>query len=351
MGHVSRQVCYKIYKIMFKQKKTYVILALIVAIVGGVYYYKNKKTVVTYTTQKAERGNLLRTVSVTGEVVAPVEADLSFKLSGQIESMLVNIGDRVEVGQKIATIDKGVLLSQLAAANQEVNAQKQALINMERRSDLYNHFQKEAQREMIKKAEEAVAQIQTSISDTTLYSPIVGTVIKRNVEVGEMTIANAVTANTSVVTIASDGALLTEVEVPESDILDVAVGQKAQVSLDALPSSEKLVAEVSEIEPASTVIQDVVYYKVKLKFSDPDARLKVGMSTDADINTAEKDGVIMIPLRAVKSDGSQNYVEILNADGVTTKKENVQTGMNGDDGMVEIVSGLVGGENVVLLAS
>lgn len=348
----SKAVCCKILKkFMFKKKKTYIILILVIAIIAGGYYFKSKKAVVTYTTQKAEKGNLLRTVSVTGAVVAPVQADLSFKLSGQVESMLVNIGDKVEVGQKIATIDKGVLLSQLAAANREVDAQKQTLINMERRSDVYNHFQKEAQREAIQKAEETVNQIQTNINDTTLYSPIAGMVIKRNVEVGETTVANAVTANTSVVTVASDGALLTEVNVPESDIVDVAIGQKAQVSLDALSSSEKLVAEVSEIEPASTVIQDVVYYKVKLKFTDPDARLKVGMSTDVDINTAEKDDVVMIPMRAIKNDGSQDYVEILNADGKTSRRVSVKIGMSGDDGMVEVTSGLSGGENVVVLTN
>ncbi len=336
---------------MFKQKKTYVILILLIALVGGGYYFKSKKPVIVYTAQKVEQGNLVRTVAVTGEIIAPVEADLSFKLSGQVESLLVNLGDRVEVGQKIATIDKGTLLAQLAQALQEVNAQKQALVNMERRADVYNHFQKEAQMAEIAKAEEAVRAVQTNITETTLYSPIAGMVIKKNVEVGETTVANAVTSNTAVVTIASDGDLETEVNVPESDIVNVKIGQKAKVSLDALSSDEKLDAAVFEIEPASTVIQDVVYYKVKLKFVAPDARLKIGMSSNVNINTAEKDGVVMVPMRAVKNENGQDYVEILNADGKTTKRENIQTGLKGDDGLIEITAGLSGGENVVVLAS
>lgn len=336
---------------MFKKKKTYVILVLIIAIVGGVYYFKSKKPVTTYTTQVVEKGNLVRTVAVTGEVIALVEADLSFKLSGQVESLLVNLGDRIEVGQKIATIDRGTLLSQLAQAQNEVNVQKQTLINMERRSDVYNHFQKEAQQAVIAKAEEAVRVGWINIDETTLYSPIAGTVIKKNVEVGEMTVANAVTSNTAVVTIASDGDLETQVNVPESDVVDVKLGQHAKVSLDALSSSEKLDAEVFEIEPASTVIQDVVYYRVKLRFTNPDARLKIGMSTNVDINTAEKDNVVMVPQRAVKNDNGQDYVEILNADGKTTSKMNIRTGLKGDDGMTEVTSGLNGGENVVVLSS
>jgi len=336
---------------MFKKKKTYVILVLIIAIIGGVYYFKSKKPVVTYTTQKAEKGNLVRTVSVTGEIIAPVEADLSFKLSGQIESLSVDLGDRVVVGQKIATIDKGTLLTQLAQAKHEVDAQKQALINMERRSDTYNHFQKESQKAIIKKAEEAVQVIKTNINETTLYSPIAGTVIKKNVEVGETTVANAVTSNTAVVTIASDGDLQTEVNVPESDIVNVKIGQHAKVSLDALDASDKLDATVFEIDPASTVIQDVVYYKVKLKFPTPDSRLKIGMSTNVDINTAEHDNVVMVPSRAVKNDGGQDYVKVLNPDGQTTNKINIQAGMKGDDGMIEVTQGLTGGEDVVVLTS
>ena len=336
---------------MFKKKKTYVILILIVAVVFGVYRYKTKKPVINYTTQKAEKGNLLRTVSVTGEIKAPVEADLSFKLSGQVTSLLVDLDDKVKVGQKIATIDQGTLPAQLAQAKHEVAVQKQTLINMERRSDTYNHFQKEAQKSTIDAAQETVKQIQTKIDETTLYSPIAGTVIKKNVEVGETTVANAVTSNTAVVTIASDGDLQTEVNVPESDIVNVKIGQHAKVSLDALPAMDKLDATVFEIDPASTVIQDVVYYKVKLKFPKVDPRLKIGMSTNVDILTAEHDNVVSVPSRAIKDDNGQDYVEVLNADGKTTKHVDIKTGMKGDDGMVEVTSGLSGGEDVVVLKS
>ncbi|MFA7319815.1 MAG: efflux RND transporter periplasmic adaptor subunit [Parcubacteria group bacterium] len=337
---------------MFKKKKTYFFIFLIIAIAGGAYYYKNKKPVVTYTTQKVEKGNLVRTVSVTGEIKAPVEADLSFKISGQVESISVNVGDRVEIGQQVATIDKGIMLSQLAQAQYDVAIQKQNLIDMDRKEDVYSHFQKEAQMDQIAKAEEAIKQMKTNINEAILFSPIAGTVIKRNVEVGEMTVANAVTENTSVLTIASDGDLQTQVNVPESDILNVKLGQKAKVSLDAFPSlDEKLNAEVSEIEPSSTVIQDVVYYRVKLEFTKSDARLKIGMSTNVDINTDEHNNVVMVPTRAVKNNNGQIYVEILNADGQTTKKANIQTGMKGDDGMIEVTAGLGGGENVVVLTS
>lgn len=330
---------------MFKKKKTYVILVLIIAIIGGVYYYKTKKSVVTYTTQRAEKGKLVRTVAVTGEIKAPQEVDLSFKYSGRIESLLVSVGDRVEKGQKIAIIDKGVLLEQLTQAQREMDTQKRTLTDMKKRDDTYNSAQKDAQRERIKKAEAAVAEIENKIGDTVLYAPLAGIVIRKSVEAGEMVAANA-----AVITLATEGDLEIKADISESDIINVFVGQKASVSLDALPASEKLSAEVMEIEPAATVIQDVVYYKTRLKLASQDERLKIGMSADADINTAEKNDVVMIPLRAVKNENGQDYVELLKAENVAEKVQ-VETGLRGDDGMVEIVSGLSGGEDVIVLSS
>ena len=337
---------------MFRKKKTYVIIILILLIAGGVYYVKSKKPTTLYTTEPATRGNLTRTVSVTGTIIPPIQADVAFKMSGRITTLSADMGDHVTKGQSLATIDTGTLPSQLVQAEQELAAQEKTLASMQRKGSSYSYFDKQSQGAVIKQDQASVSQIQTQIGYATLYAPISGTIIKKNVEVGEMAMADAVTADTSIFTIASDGDLETQVEVPESDIVNVVLGQKAQVTLDAFLASDILNATVSEIDPASTVIQDVVYYDVKLKFSQPDSRLKVGMSTNVDINTAEHDNVVMVPQRAIKTDSgsTQQYVDVLNADGKTTHRVNIQTGLVGDDAMVEATSGLTGGENVVVLA-
>jgi len=157
-------------------------------------------------------------------------------------------------------------------------------------------------------------------------------------------------ANASVLTVSSLGEPFVQLDVPESDIVDVKLGQSAKITFDALPSDENLEGEIFEIEPASTVISDVVYYKIKIKLAKLDERLKIGMSADADINTFQKDNVVMIPYRAVKNDGDQDYVEVLKAENAV-ERINVQTGLKGDDGIVEVVSGLKGGEKVVVISS
>jgi multidrug efflux pump subunit AcrA (membrane-fusion protein) len=140
--------------------------------------------------------------------------------------------------------------------------------------------------------------------------------------------------------------LLIESKIPESDIVKVKLGQKAKITFDSLTADDIFEGEIIEIDPASTTIQDVVYYVIKLKLNNVDSRIKPGMSANVDVSTAQKDNVIIAPLRAVKTEGKKKFVDVLLVDN-TIKKVYVETGLEGDDGMVEIKSGLSGGEKVV----
>lgn len=331
---------------MFHKKKTYIILALVILIIGGIWYWRSRAPKAQYITAQVQRGDLAQTVSVTGKLVSPVEVDLSSKVSGRVEKLFVDIGDKVKKGQKIAVLDKGVLLSQLRQARQEVAAQKQTLSYMKRGG--YKVEQKNSQRATIKEAEAAVSEIYDQLRETVIYSPLDGKVIKKSVEVGENVTANSAAGNAPIITIAQEGDLEIEANVPESDILKVALGQKADMTLDAFSTQDNFSAEVFEIEPASTVIQDVVYYKVKLKFLAPDARFKNGMSADIDIKTAEKNDVLSIPERAIGDDNGRKYVEILKDEKTgAVDRAYIATGLRGDEGMIEVTSGLNGGEKVV----
>lgn len=328
---------------MFKKKKTYIILVIIIAIVGGIFYFKNKKAVPQYTTEIAKKGTLAQTVSVTGKVKPVEKADISFKASGRIENLYAEVGDQVKKGQKIARIDKGTLIAELNQAKADVASQQNTLANMKRGQ--YKVEAENAQKEVVNKYQAQISAIQEQLGELTLYSPIDGTVTYKNYEVGE----NAV-ANSAVVTVSGLDGVEIDADVPESDIIKVALNQKADLTFDAFTSNDHFGATVTEIEPAATEIQDVVYYKVKLKLDRDEPRLREGMSSDIDIKTAERNNVIFAPLRAVKTENGQKYVEILKDEkNSVTEKINVTTGMEGDDGMVEIKSGLKGGEKVVTL--
>jgi HlyD family secretion protein/macrolide-specific efflux system membrane fusion protein len=332
-------------KKMLKKKKTYVILVIILLVGYGIYAAKSQKTVPQFTTESATKGNLAQTVSVTGTIVSAGQIDLSFKSAGKIIDMEVKVGDKVTQGQKIAEIDKGTLPQQINQAKADIAFQTSTYDNMKSNKDTYTKDQRDAQSSNVDKSKAALAALQQQLKDAVITAPKDGVIAKKNFDLGE-----TVAPNTAVVSLAGESDLEIESKVPESDIVKVVVGQHATVTLDAFSSDEKIDTEVAEIEPASTVIQDVVYYKVKLKLPSQDPRFRNGMSADIDIKTAERNNVVMAPLRAVKNENGHKVVEILkDAKTGLTEKVPVTIGLEGDDGIVEIKSGLVGGEKVVTL--
>lgn len=329
---------------MVKRKTTIWIVIIIAVIATGYYFLRPKAPTITYSTADVTKGNLAQTVSVTGTVNPNEQISLTFKTTGILKSINVDVGDQVKKGQKLAEIDTGSLLSQLKQVQEEVKVQKETLEHMKNNKDLYDKEQRDAQRAQIKSVEASVSAIFDQLRDVNMISPIDGIVIRRTADPGETVVLNL---NSPVLTIAKENDLIIESNVPESDILKLAIGQKVDVTLDALTLEDVFSAEVSEIDPASTVIQDVVYYRIKSKFDNLDSRFKVGMSANVNIHTAEADNVLMIPVRAVQTEGNNKFVKALNPDGKTTTKIQVQTGLQGDEGMVEIKSGLRGGQKVV----
>ncbi len=331
---------------MFK-RKTWIWIVIIAAVVfGGYKLLAGKKAVTTYTTEAVTRGDLAQTVSTTGKVVSAQQAELAFALTGSVDSVLVDVGDKVVQGQKLATIDRKTFPQQLSQAKMDIKIQKETLRNMERNRNeaVYSKNQRNAQEVVIKKAESAYSAVLRQMKDNALYAPVSGTITKKNVSTGEMAMAGE-----TVFVIANPEELLLESNIPEVDIVDIVVGQKVFMTFDALTEDEVFWASVTEVDPAATVIQDVVYYRVKMQLDSPDQRLKIGMTCNDDIVTANAENVLMVPQRAVKKDGSKKYVEILktNDDGETVEKVYVETGISGDNGMIEVKNNLKEGEKVI----
>jgi HlyD family secretion protein len=136
-----------------------------------------------------------------------------------------------------------------------------------------------------------------------------------------------------------------EVDISETDIAKVKLGDTAVVTLDAFGDDVKFSGKVFNIDPGATVIQDVVYYKVKISLDDTDKAIKPGMTANVVIKTAELSNVLIIPSRAVRSNGGKN-VRILE-NGIEKLVE-VKLGIKGDDGKAEVLSGLNEGQEVIV---
>lgn len=190
----------------------------------------------------------------------------------------------------------------------------------------------------------SVAQAQNELNKTQLRALADGVISKLDVEVGQ-----TVAMNTPVATILSSG-LAIKVDISESDIAKVQVHDSAMVTLDALGDDMKFTATVASIEPAETKVSGVVYYKTTLVLEKNDqiANVRPGMTANVSILTDQKENVLVIPQRAIiEQDGKKTVRVVIDKKKGKFEMKDVTTGLKGDNGEIEITSGLQENEEIV----
>jgi len=196
----------------------------------------------------------------------------------------------------------------------------------------------------VKSFEAAYETALNNLDKAVLRAPITGVIKKVNFKAGEVIGSPSVTSSDNFFAQMISFDNIFEAQVSESDIAKVAVGQSVRFTFDSLPD-ESFDGEVISIEPSATVIQDVVDFVVKMTLSQNDSRLRDGMSADVDISINKKENVISIPQRAVQDSNGKKIVQVLES-GKPADRE-VKLGLEGDGGLVEIVSGLNEGDLVI----
>ncbi|MBT4516548.1 MAG: efflux RND transporter periplasmic adaptor subunit [Candidatus Komeilibacteria bacterium] len=192
----------------------------------------------------------------------------------------------------------------------------------------------------IKRAQATLNRYLSNWSETVITAPVDGIITEVNFDVGEQTSMSG-----SVVSMIGLATMQIEVDVPESDVTKLAVSDQVEISLDAFSSDEKFIGTVTFIDPAATNIDGVVYYTTKVSFNEKDERIKSGMTADLTIATDSKEGVLVVPSRAVIYRAGKKYVQIYN--GSNLSELEVTTGLRGDGGLTEILTGLEEGVDVV----
>lgn len=328
-----------------KKRVIWIIIACV--IVGGIFWiFKKGDRDKTYITEEVKSGDISRSVSVTGEVVSKDRADISSKISSTVEDVYVSVGDEVSEGQRIARLNSDILSSQLKEAEEGLRIKEEAEKLARRQWDDYKPEERQSAVTATNQARQAVKTARERVRQSIVRSPIDGTVAFIAVDKGEW-----VSISSPIATVLRDDLLEIEMDVPESDIAEIEIGQTANLDFDAFDvnNDSNVKAKISQIYPAATVIQDVVYYKTKLEIVGDDSRMKPGMSVDVDVLIDEKKDVLVIPNRAIKTNGDK-YVTVLAEDGEEDERM-VKIGMKGDNGMTEILSGLSEGEKVVISVS
>lgn len=199
-----------------------------------------------------------------------------------------------------------------------------------------------AQEARVQQAEAKVETARAQFEKTILRSPISGVVTKKDARVGEI-----ISGTGSVLSVITDQNLQLDVNVPETDIAKITVGDTAMVTLDAYGETVTFEATVGSVEPAATVIEGVPTYKTTLYFTKYDARIKSGMTANIDIMTDKRENALAVPTRAITTRDGTQTVDVENPDK-TIRTVSVTLGMRSSDGRTEIVSGLTEGDRVIV---
>ena len=197
-----------------------------------------------------------------------------------------------------------------------------------------------AQEAKVEEAEAGVLHYSVQLSKTTMRAPISGVVTLQEAKVGEI-----VTANEKIVALISKSQFEIKAQIPEADIAMVMVNDTARVTLDAYGADVNFSVIVSDIDPAETIIDGVATYGTTLQFLKKDERIRSGMTANIDIESGARQDVIVISSRAVISKEGKKIVRIL-VNGEIEEVE-VETGLRGPDGNIEIISGINEGDKVV----
>jgi HlyD family secretion protein len=197
-------------------------------------------------------------------------------------------------------------------------------------------------RAAVMQARVAFDKARNDLRNIQILAPVDGVISEVLPDVGEQIAMNAVA-------IKMVGTELYDIEakVPESDIVKIAVGQNASITLDAYGDDVRFLGTVTAKDPAETKVQDAVYYKIRVQIEPNGREVKPGMTSNVTITTAEAKDVLWAPSRSIKtSNGSTRQVRIL----VEGKPQDriVETGLRGDEGRIEVKAGLKEGEMVIL---
>ena len=233
---------------------------------------------------------------------------------------------------------------QLAAAQSKVdNAREAAAVARANLAKIKSPARAEDLSLLAARIDQAQAGLETirhQKQESRLAAPFAGVIKNVFFEIGEQ-----VSAGVPIVELFSEDSFAIDLDVSETDIAKLAVGQAAIITLDAFGDDVKLVGAVAEIEPAETVLQEVIYYRTKVNFQADGQPVKSGLTANVAITTAQKDQVLLVPMRAVIQKPEGKFIRVLRAGQAVEKP--VQTGLISDGGRVEIISGLSAGETVI----
>lgn len=339
-------------------KKKHIVLiavAVVVAVLVIVNLRARQERALPVQVEDVARRDLTMMISASGSIRPERKVDISASTIGKVTRVAVEEGDRVEKGQFLVQIDPVELESTvarleaaLAAARanekQAASQAEQAKNDYERARALFEGGNRtsqeveaaktnydvavnrlEAIRHEIVQQRASLDAARHSLKEVTITAPMSGVVTRRNVEEGEIAIMGTLNnAGTVLLTIADLSTIEAEVEVDETEVTNISLGDRAKVTLDAFPDTS-FAAKVTEIGNSPIVAmasasQQGVDFKVVLTLEGTVPNVRPGLSADAEITVAEATGVPAIPIQSLTARRKRD-LDRAQADGAKRRGE------------------------------
>jgi len=293
---------------------------IVVTLVMNLGVERKERTEVTV--DEVERGTLVAKVSGPGRVRAETTVQISSSVMGRIVDLAVEEGDAVERGQLLLRLDDVYYRSQVEQARARVERTRAEFTAADRElSDAEEQFARQlisekerddflavaaSYREAHQEAKAALRAAEDQLDKTVFHSPIDGVVTRLNVEEGENVVTGTMNAPGTVIMTLSDlSNMEVEAEIDETDIVDVTIGHRAEIDVEALADTTLggVVTEVgnSGITSMAGTQEEVTNFLVTVLVDEVHVGLKPGMTATVEIITATHDGVLNVPIQSVVS--------------------------------------------------
>jgi len=355
---------------------------------------------------KAELGDIARSVVATGKVQPITKVEVKSKASGIVTRLDTDINAHVKQGQVLAQLDQQEILAQVAAQKAQLNAaesnaraaaaaiqydkvsaeapdlpmykntyernvamSKQGVVSQQSLDDAQQRYlaavntrdkavsQISVDTSKLRQAQAQVAQNEASLkqleeqlSYTTITSPMDGTILSRDVEIGDAVSSILVLGSTAtlVMTIGDITQVYVQGKVDESDIGKVYLGQAARIKVESF-KDKTFLGKVTKIAPLGVEKDNVTTFEVRVSIDNPGGELKANMTANAEILLEEHKKVLTVPEQAVLYDKDRNAsVEVPDPKTKTgRRKVDIKAGISNGT-KTEVLAGLKPGDTVIL---
>ena len=354
-----------------KKFSKYILTAILAIVFIGTFvflYKKSRPEEVRYQELEATVGDIQRTTVVTGKIIPRNEVNIKPQINGIIAEIYKKAGEQVQENEVIAKLKVIPDMNSLSSAQSRVRLAeinlKQAQTNFDREKNLYDRQlvsadefeqvqqalnqakeERSAAQDALEVIRDGVSRSNATSSSTLVRSTITGLILEVPVKVGNSVIqANTMNDGTTVATVANMNDLIFDGNIDETEVGALSEGVPVVITIGAL-QNYSFDATLEYISPKAVENNGANQFEIKAAVTvDSGQMIRSGYSANAEIVLEQVTGVLTLPESALEFDGDDTYVQVLAADGSTTRTK-VETGLS--DGVnIEIKSGVTEGTKV-----